>query len=96
MEKHEEYFNAASARFRFTGAGGTQVPNPDLTRNPQDPPKVDPGRQVILKGDWVVVGGRNVKTRNSKSSHVNILNVSAKILDAERKEREAKKDKPSN
>ena len=96
MDKYQEYFNQAAARFRITGAGGLQVPNPDLTRNPSDPVKVDPARQVVMKGDWVVVGGSTVKKRDTKGQHAQVLGVSAKIVDAIRKEDAAKKNQKNN
>jgi hypothetical protein len=96
MDKYQEYFNQAAARFRQTGAGGVSLPNPDLTRNPVDPIKTDPSRQIILKNDWVMVGGRNVKNAKPRMSGIQILAASAKIIDAERKANAAKKNNKDN
>lgn len=94
LNKYEQYFEQAKAKMRQTGAGGIQMPNPDLTARPQDPIKTDPKRQVILKGDWVMVGGKTVKTGRGPKSSVQILGASAKIIDGIRDA--AKKDQKSN
>lgn len=90
-DKYQQYFDQAKAKMRQTGAGGIELPNPDLTARPQDPIKVDPKRQVILKGDWVVVGGKTVKTTSKPKSPIQILGMSAKIIDGIRDA--TKKDK---
>ncbi len=94
QSKYEQYFEAAKAKLRYTGAGGVLEPNPDLTARPQDPIKTDPNRQVILKKDWVMVGGKTVGTRKGPKPSVQILGASAKILDSNRNA--AEKDKKSN
>jgi hypothetical protein len=94
-DKYQQYFNQAKDKLRFTGVGGQQLPNPDLTANPVDPVKVDPKRQVIVDNGWVMVGGKTVKPFKSKNSSAAILNMSAKILD-ERNANAAKKDQKSN
>lgn len=96
QSKYEQYFESAKAKMRQTGAGGISVPNPDLTLRPQDPIKTDPNRQVILKNDWVMVGGRNVKTTRGPRTSVQILSASEKILESNRKTDAAKKDQKSN
>ena len=92
--KYEEYFEQAKAKMRQTGAGGISLPNPDPTANPQDPIKTDPKRQIILKNDWVMVGGKTVGTRRGPKSSIQILGASAKIIDGIRDA--AKKDKKGN
>jgi len=92
--KYEQYFEAAKSKMRQTGAGGIQMPNPDLTARPQDPIKIDPKRQVFLKNDWVMVGGKTIDTKRGPKSSVQILGASAKIIDEIRDA--AKKDKKSN
>lgn len=91
MDKYEQYFNEAKDKFRHTGVGGMQEPNPDLTANPVDPIKVDPKRQVILKNDWVMVGGKTIKP-HQQSSSTRILPGSDKIIDAERRANHAPKE----
>lgn len=94
QNKYEQYFETAKAKMRQTGAGGIQMPNPDLTARPQDPIKVDPQRQVILKGGWVMVGGKTIGTKRGPQSSIQILGASAKIIDEIRDA--AKKDKKGN
>lgn len=94
QSKYEQYFEAAKAKMRQTGAGGIQMPNPDITARPQDPIKTDPKRQIILKNDWVMVGGKTVGTRRGPKSPIQILGASAKIIDEIRDA--AKKDKKGN
>ena len=90
MDKYGQYFQQALDKFRFVGVGGVQMPNPDSSSLPPIPEKVDPMRQIIYKDGNVMVGGKLVRQKK-KGSSIRVLDISSKILDAQKDE--AKKDK---
>jgi len=90
MDKYEEYFRQAKDKLRFSGVGGVQMPNPDLTANPVNPMKIDPSRRLSTARGWVLMAG-SPHLRNKRTSPIKVLDMSSKFID-ERRSNEAKKN----
>lgn len=83
---YEQAFDDARSRFRQTGTGGVSLPDRSGAGRVPEVKPLDPKKNIIMKNGVIMVGGKNVKTKDQKDGS------SIRVFDYGKKE-DAKTDK---
>jgi hypothetical protein len=83
-KKYTDAFDEARARYRITGAGGVSLPNQSTPARPgaqqaESTPQIEASKNVIVKNGVVMIGGKNIKTKDQRdNTHFGIFDYGKK------------------